>query len=450
MTQPCFLSAGEAADAILAGGLTSEALVASCLDRIAAREPYVRAWAYLDPAAALAEARARDREAPRGRLHGIPFGVKDVIDTADMPTEFGARAFAGRRPSRDAAGVALLRAAGAVILGKTVTAELANYHPGATINPRRTGHTPGGSSSGSAAAVADCHVPIALGTQTAGSIIRPACFCGVFGLKPSFNRYPSAGMLETAAHLDTLGGFARTTDDLLLMDAVLAGDHAVQTPSWPLVIALCRGPVWNEASASVRDALAETAEALAHSGATIIERELPAPFDPLPAAQAVIHKREVWANLDYVRRDCPDGLSDEFKAFLDEGAGITEADYKAALATQRVCKAAAIGAFAGLDLVLTPGAKGMAPAGLGATGDPVFSRLWTAAGLPCLGFPAVWKRDLPVGLQFVGPPRGDRAMLRNAGGLLTTIGLVARITTPHDLHLTESIDGTNPPRALFG
>jgi amidase len=222
MDEPFRLAAREAAARIAAGELTAQALVQSCLERIAAREPAVGAWAYLDPDQAMAEARARDQAAARGPLHGVPIGVKDIMDTADMPTGYGSRAYRGFRPAADAACVALARAAGAVVLGKTVTTEFAAMSPGKTRNPHDATRTPGGSSSGSAAAVADHMVPLAFGTQTAGSIIRPASFCGVVGMKPSFGLIATAGTKPLAPGLDTIGGFARSVGDIAFFLAALA------------------------------------------------------------------------------------------------------------------------------------------------------------------------------------------------------------------------------------
>src|SRR5687767_9811324 len=219
--RPNEMTAAEAARRIAARELTSEALVAACLERIAQREDEVRAWAHLDRAQALAQARARDREPVRGPLHGIPFGIKDVIDTADMPTEYNSPIYRGHRPRADAAAVALLRRAGCVILGKTATTEFANNHPAATRNPRNPKHTPGGSSSGSAAAVADGMVPLALGTQTGGSVIRPAAYCGTAACKPSFGSVNRAGLKFVSESLDTIGVFGRTVEDLALALHVL-------------------------------------------------------------------------------------------------------------------------------------------------------------------------------------------------------------------------------------
>src|SRR5215510_11845337 len=245
------LTVVEAAQAIAAGTITSEALVHACLERIMAREESIRAWEYLDPKAALTQARACDRSPAQGLLHGVPVGIKDLIDTADMPTSYGSPIYAGHRPVWDAASVALLRAAGAVILGKTVTTEFAMFTPGKTANPHNVAHTPGGSSSGSAAAVADAMVPLALGTQTAGSIIRPASFCGVVGYQPTHGQFSVAGIKALSQTLDTLGGSARSVADVALLRAALVGG-ASQLPALERAprIGLCRTPQWSFATAA--------------------------------------------------------------------------------------------------------------------------------------------------------------------------------------------------------
>src|SRR6202795_741090 len=230
---PNELDAIEALAAMAAGRLTAEALTRACLDRIGMRDSVVRAFAYLDPERALVEARTRDRARKAGSagpLNGLPFGVKDIIDTHDMPTHYGSPIHAGHRPSADAACVALVREAGAVMLGKTVTTEFALRHPGPTENPRNLAHTPGGSSSGSAAAVADFMVPVAFGTQTGGSIIRPASYCGVIGYKPSFNTINPTGVKPLAGSFDTVGLFARCVDDCALVVGVIKGDDRRAAP----------------------------------------------------------------------------------------------------------------------------------------------------------------------------------------------------------------------------
>jgi Asp-tRNA(Asn)/Glu-tRNA(Gln) amidotransferase A subunit family amidase len=429
VTEPCFLSAAEAAAAIAAGTLTSEALTASCLRRIAAREPDVRAWVWLDAEAALAQARARDAAPVRGPLHGIPIGIKDIIDTFDMPTELGCKAFRERRPSADAAGVALLRKAGAVILGKTVTTELAGMHPGPTSNPRRIGHTPGGSSSGSAAAVADFHVPIALGTQTVGSIVRPASYCGALGFKPTFDRYPAAGMMIMAPSLDTLGGFARTAEDLLLVDDCLARDSTPANAIAAPVVGLHRTAMWDEASPNVHAAFEATAEALAAAGATLVDCALPALAD-LQQPLIEQHMWEMWDAFGYLATEQPDGVSDDFKWLGEMATKVTEADYRAGAEAQRRGRADFAAAMDGIDFILTPSAKGVALEGLAATGDPLFCRNWSSLGVPALAFPAVWDDGLPIGLQFVGPAGSDRALLATAAKLLRDIGVIAALAAP--------------------
>ncbi len=376
-----------------------------CLERIAARDPAVRGWAFLDTL-------ARGGEGP---LAGLVLGVKDVIDVAGMPTTHGSPAFLGAIAAADAQCVARLRAAGAVVLGKTVTAEFATYHPGPTANPRNLAHTPGGSSSGSAAVVADGQADFALGTQTAGSMIRPASYCGTFAFKPSFGRYPLGGVLETAPSLDTLGLFARDPAVLIAADAVLSGD--VDLPSAPasLTVGLCRSPAWHDASAEMQAAFMAFAERLRAAGHCIVPRELPEPFVRLSAAQALIHRREAAMVLGHIRREHAARVSPAFAAMIDAGASEREDDYRAALVLQQHCKALADEVFAGADLMLVPGATGAAPAGLAATGDPAFQRIWTAIGAPCFGFPAEWRSDgLPLGLQVIGAPGHDRQLLSNA------------------------------------
>lgn len=375
------------------------------LARIDARDGDVRGWSHIDPS-------ARGGEGPLG---GLVLGVKDVIDVAGMPTTHGSPIYAGNVPVADAESVARLRAAGAIVLGKTVTAEFATYHPGPTRNPRNLAHTPGGSSSGSAAVVADGQADLALGTQTAGSMIRPASFCGTFGFKPTFGRYPLGGVLETSPSLDTLGLFARNLAILVAADAVLAGEGESPAAKSVLTIGLCRSPAWNEASREMQAMFLAFAESLRAAGHTVTDRELPEPFVQLAAAQALIHRREAAMVMGHIRREHPGEVSPEFAAMIDEGAAESEADYQAALALQRECKALAGEVFAGIDMLLVPGATGAAPLGHAATGNPAFQRIWTALGAPCLGFPAAWRDDgLPLGLQVVAAPGSDRQFLSNA------------------------------------
>src|SRR5579864_3217579 len=291
MTELFRLGTREAARRIAAGTLTAQALAEACLERIAAREGAVGAWAWLDPAQALAEARARDQAPVGGPLHGVPIGVKDNTDTADMPTAYGSRCYRGFRPAADAAGVALARAAGAVVLGKTETTEFAAMSPGKTRNPHNPAHTPGGSSSGSAAAVADRMVPLAFGTQTAGSILRPAAFCGVVGYKPSFGLIPRAGVKPLADSLDTVGTMARNVADAAFFAGILAGRPAlreVAMPAAPPRFGLYRTPMWEEREPETERALDHARAALERAGAQIAEIAVPPEHRRLTAAQETI------------------------------------------------------------------------------------------------------------------------------------------------------------------
>lgn len=388
--------------------------VAECLGRIDARDADVRAWAYVDRAATGGE----------GPLAGVVLGVKDVIDVAGMPTTHGSPIFADNIAAQDAAAVALLRAAGAAVLGKTVTAEFATYHPGPSVNPRKAGHTPGGSSSGSAAAVADGQADIALGTQTAGSMIRPGSFCGTLAFKPTIGRYPVAGVLDTAPSLDTLGLFARNLDLLVAADAVLTGAGALPAPHAPLRVALCRMPTWDQASGEMQDTAIEFAARLHEAGCELSEVTLPEPFTRLQDAQLLIHRTEAADVLGAIRREHPDEVSAEFRAMIDAGAATDPADYAAARALQEECKALLPTIFADVDLLLAPGAPGAAPEGTGATGDPMFQRIWTATGAPCLGFPGAWRADgLPLGLQVIGLPGTDRQLLADARTIIAHAAL---------------------------
>lgn len=385
-----------------------------CLARIDARDEAVRGWSYID----------RNASGGVGPLAGVVLGVKDVIDVAGMPTSHGSPIYIDNYPSGDAEAIARLRAAGAVILGKTVTAEFATYHPGPTINPRKPGHTPGGSSSGSAAVVADGQADIALGTQTAGSMIRPGSFCGTLAFKPTFGRYPLAGVLETAPNLDTLGLFARTLDLLQRADTALTGEDACSAPHQPLKVGLCRSPAWDKASAEMQQATIAFADTLAKVGCVVSEVTLPEPFERLGDAQALIHRKEASDVLGHIRRDHADEVSAAFRTMIDAGAAESEADYRTARALQEECRALVPQIFAEVDLLLAPGAPGAAPEGLGATGDPVFQRIWTAVGAPCLGFPAAWRADgLPLGLQIIALPGQDRQLLSDAATILAHAAL---------------------------
>src|SRR5215472_3951096 len=407
------LSAREAAQRIAERKLSSQDLVTACLERIAAREAAVGAWAFLDPDQALAEARARDQAKPLGPLHGVPIGVKDVMDTADMPTSYGSRAYRGHQPRADAACVALARAAGGVVLGKTVTTEFAAMSPGKTRNPFNAAHTPGGSSSGSAAAVADRMVPLAFGTQTAGSIIRPAAFCGVVGYKPSFGTVAIAGTKIFAPSLDTIGGFARDVSDIAWFIAALTDRPNLlprEAASRPR-IGLYRTEPWREAAPATVAALEAAAAALARAGALVAERRPFAAFDGLDRAQQTVMGYGGVRSFAWERFHRADAIMPRTAALLADGAAVTAATYDEALATAAKARAAVPDFFGDFDVMLVPSAPGEAPP-IATTGDPVFNRPWTLLHLPCLTLPAGrGSAGLPLGVQLVARLGDDVRLL---------------------------------------
>jgi Asp-tRNA(Asn)/Glu-tRNA(Gln) amidotransferase A subunit family amidase len=373
----------------------------------------VGAWAFLDPDQALAEARARDQAKPAGPLHGVPIGVKDVMDTADMPTSYGSRAYRGHQPRADAACVALARAAGAVILGKTVTTEFAAMSPGKTRNPVNPAHTPGGSSSGSAAAVADHMVPLAFGTQTAGSIIRPAAFCGVVGYKPSFGTVAIAGTKIFAPSLDTIGGFARHVSDISWFIGALT-DRPNLVPSEPASrprIGLYRTEPWREAEPATIAALEAAAAAFARAGAVIAERGTFAPFATLVRAQQTIMGYEGVRSFAWERFHRADAIMPRTATLLADGATVSAAAYDEALAMAATARAAVPDFFGDFEVMLVPSAPGEAPP-IATTGDPVFNRPWTLLHLPCITLPAGFgPTGLPVGVQLVARSGDDVRLL---------------------------------------
>jgi Asp-tRNA(Asn)/Glu-tRNA(Gln) amidotransferase A subunit family amidase len=411
------LSATDAAARIRAGELSSEALVRACLERIAAREADVGAWAHLDPDRALDAARAADR-GEGGALRGVPVGIKDIIDTVDMPTALGSPIYAGRRPQWDAACVAALRAAGAIVLGKTVTTEFAYFQPGGTRNPHDLRHTPGGSSSGSAAAVADGMVPVALGTQTAGSVVRPAAFCGVFGYKASFGDFSLSGVRSFAESLDTLGILARSVADIALTRNVLMGfPDATTTLALPAAptLGLCRTAQWSLADACVREAVEAGAESLRRAGARVHEVVLPAHFAALIDAQKTIMACEAARNFLFETTRHGERVSDALRALADLGWRTPRSAYVDA---KRMVAGAAseLGAvLAGCDALIAPATLGEAPLAAAGTGDPVMNRMWTALHVPCMAVPlTTGPQGLPVALQLVAATGADELLLKVA------------------------------------
>ncbi|MDE2005294.1 MAG: amidase [Rhodospirillales bacterium] len=412
---PSRLTALDAAAAIGAGTLRPEALMEACLDRIAAREPVVRAFAHFDPAAARAAAEA----APAGVLRGLPVGVKDLFDTADMPTAYGSPIWQGYRPRADAAAVAWTRAAGGIAIGKTVTTEFATRKPGPTANPRNLAHTPGGSSSGSAAGVADFFFPLAFGSQTAGSVVRPAAFCGIVGYKPSFGLISRAGMKPMADSLDTVGVLARSVADCAFFAAAVSGrDLGVPgaTPERSLRIGVCRSPSWPLAAPETASLLERVASTLGRAGAAMRDCELPAGFAALTEAHPIVMNRESAHSLGWELAHRRADISAQLMDRLEFGLARDEASVARAYETFRDCQAAFPAAMEGVDVLLTPSAPGEAPEGLGYTGDPAFNFLWTSLGVPCVTVPAgTGPRGLPLGVQIVAPFSQDRLALAAAG-----------------------------------
>jgi Asp-tRNA(Asn)/Glu-tRNA(Gln) amidotransferase A subunit family amidase len=431
---PATLSATEAARKIRGGLLSSEELVQACLERIRATEPAVQAWTYLDEEHALAQARAADERRRSGEgvgpLNGVPVGIKDIIDTADMPTENGTVLHQGRTPRDDAKVVAMLRAAGAVILGKTVTTEVAYFAPGKTRNPWNPEHTPGGSSSGSAAAVGAQMVPLALGSQTNGSVIRPAAFCGVYGFKPTHGLIPRTGILKLSRALDHVGIFARSLEDVALVAEQIAGYDegdpdtrprarvpftaiAEEEPPIPPLLAFVKTPHWERASAEMKEGFAEVVEAL---GDRVEE------IDLLPSAadawdwHKIVMEADMAASFEREWERGRDKLSPQLRSLMERGRETKAIDYQRALrGTAHV-----VASFDDLfmeryDAILTPAAPGSAPKGLGSTGDPAFCSLWTLCGMPAISLPLMQDAGgLPIGVQLVGRRNFDARLLRTA------------------------------------
>jgi amidase len=423
--RPNELSAAEAARLIARGELTSKALVEACLERIAARDPKIAAWAALDPELALREARARDKSPSLGPLHGIPFAVKDVFDTADYPTEMGSSIYQGHRPRADAACVALLRAAGAVVLGKTITCEFAGFSPGPTRNPHNLAHTPGGSSSGSAAAVADFMVPAGLGSQTGGSVIRPASYCGIVGFKPSFGLVSRAGLKLAAEELDTIGLLARTVEDIALFGHVLFGDVLFEKglashpppqaePLAPKRIGLCRTFHWDEARNETRQAMETTAERLSKYAA-MEEVVLPASFSDLAKTRDILDDFERSRALAHEWQHHRDLLSPQMIATIERGLAIPHARYIEAKKRAAESRAALAGLFVDYDCFVTPATMGEAAEGLNSTGSSTFQGLWTLLRVPAISLPLCrGPKALPIGIQLVAPLYEDERLLRIA------------------------------------
>lgn len=438
------LGAADAARMIAAGDLSSVDLVTACLERIREREPAVQAWAHLDPEHAMEQARQRDMERASGRplgpLHGVPVGIKDIFDTIAWPTENGTVLDAGRRPTQDAAAVQLLRYAGAVIMGKTVSTELAVYGPGKTRNPHNPDHTPGGSSSGSAAAVAAGMVPLAVGSQTNGSVIRPASYCGVYGFKPTFGRISRTGALFLSRFLDHVGVFSRSVEDAALIgDALMAYDPqdpdmtpqgraglaevAASTPPLEPNLFFVKTAAWDLADDDCKEAFAELAEAL---GDVCQEQTLPGPFDDAVKVQNMVMNVDLAGSLARYYEGGADRLSDVLKGMIEDGQKTRAVDYMGARAWQKIYNDSLNEMFEECDAILTPATTGEAPEGLDATGNPAFCSLWSFCGVPAITLPLlVGAKGLPIGVQLIGPKGDDARLLRTARWLIDKVAALA-------------------------
>jgi Asp-tRNA(Asn)/Glu-tRNA(Gln) amidotransferase A subunit family amidase len=413
------LTATEAVRWIAQSKATSEQVVRACLERIAERESVVGAWAYLDPAKALAQARERDRRGSSGALHGVPFGIKDIIDTFDLPTCYGSPIYAGNQPRHDAACVALARAAGGVLMGKTVTTEFANKHPGKTANPHDPSRTPGGSSSGSAAAVADAMVPLAIGTQTTASTIRPASFCGIFGYRPTFGDLSCSGVRQCAGSLDTIGLYARSIEDIALYRDVLLG-----IPAEPLAddlcppprIGFCRTPMWSRLEDYAGALLEQGVRHLARAGAQVKDIDLPPEFEQVEDAHRWISSFEFARNFTYEVLCHEDKLSAALReGRIADGQRCPVERYRQARTWAARCRTLLARLFTDVDILLTPAAAGEAPVGLHSTGSAAFSAIWTTMHVPAVSVPAfTGPNSLPIGAQVIAASGADRQLFEAA------------------------------------
>ncbi len=426
------LPAHEAAALIRAGTITSEMLMRACLARIEARDSELHAFVHIDAERALAHARKADEWRAMGigtgPLHGVPVAIKDVIDTEELPTENGSPIFAGRQAGHDASCVRQLRQAGAIVIGKTVTTELASLTPGPTRNPCDPDHTPGGSSSGSAVAVATGMAPLALGTQTAGSVLRPASYCGVYGFKPTFGLISRAGVLMQSHTLDTVGVLARCIEDVGLAVDCMAGQDPADRDCWPRshgslldilaqeppvepLIGFWKTPAWDQADIVMQDALGELCAEL---GDRVEDIELPSSFDAILDSQATIQWAENASYYGALYDRAKDQISAGMQARLETGFATSARDYLRAINSRDVLYAGLAQVFDRFDAIICPAAPGPAPHGLGGTGSPVFNGLWTYLGVPALTMPLMEADGMPMGVQIVGARRDDGRLLRTA------------------------------------
>lgn len=432
MGTPADLSARQAAQSVAAGKLRAADLAEAYLERATAVEPRLRAFAYLEPDLVRAQARAVDKARRKGALAGVPVGVKDIIDTKDMPTECNSAILLGHRPQTDADCVAAVRGASGVVFGKTVTTEFAGSRPGPTGNPYNMAHTPGGSSSGSAAAVAAGVLPLAFGTQTGGSVIRPASFCGCVGYKATRGALSLKGVHPLASDLDTLGAYARTPDDLLLFQAVLAGvKEPAAKPGRKPRFAVVRTAVWDKVQPEMADMLATMAARLAPHADRVDEVELPSPCEHGFDAHSVVISGGIARAFAEKAKTHRTLFSVNLMDTIELGRGHSAARMAEAEATRAACIAAVDTFFGDYDAILTPAAPGEAPAGLSNTGNADFNRLWTFLDTPAVSLPVgLGPNGLPLGLQLVGKRGSDRALLALAQWTLDLLGAIEAPALP--------------------
>jgi Asp-tRNA(Asn)/Glu-tRNA(Gln) amidotransferase A subunit family amidase len=441
LNNPSLLTACAAREAIESGLLSSVELVEACFSRIEELEDSIGAWAHLDKELALEQARQADkfrsRGFPIGALHGLPVGIKDIIDTSDYPTENGTVLHQGRQPSQDATLISLLKEAGAIILGKTVCTELAVYSPGKTRNPHSTAHTPGGSSSGSAAAIAEPMVPLSIGTQTNGSVIRPASYCGVYGFKPSFARISRHGVLEQSRHLDTIGVFARDLSDLALISDVLMrydSQDSAMTPIAPPCIskvmaealpanprfAFIRTPKWDQVEQSSKDGFRELIDAINEQQKdTVYVVNLPAQLDDIYEHHQNIMEADLARSFAKEYDSGKSQLSAVLVEMIERGQKVTTTEYSSSVTKIKQYAEVVAEIFEEYDAILTPSTSGSAPSGLASTGSPIFNTIWTFCGNPAINLPILQSLEgLPVGVQIVGDKDDDARLFRSSRWLL--------------------------------
>ena len=425
------LNATDAAKQVAAGHITAEKLVTDCLQRIQERDPHIGAWKFLDPAQALAQARACDNGERTGPLLGVPVGIKDNFDTKDMPTEYGTSVYPGHRPKTDTESVAVLRRAGAVILGKTVTSEFAGPYPGPTLNPHDITRSPGVSSMGSAAGVADFMMPLANGTQTGGSVIRPAALCGIYGYKGSYNHLDGTGVRHIKPSIDTLGHFGRSLDDTELMRAVLVGHtfRPLSAPSVPPRIGICRTSEWHAAKPETVAMIDFCNRRLRETGAHVTHVDLPVPFvRVMESSFDIIRMWELLkAHEDEIAHHLT-AFNPWFQGAVEQARGYTETDFNDALEEAAAVRRLLAGIFEEVDILLTPSALGIAPKDLLGIESHNFNYLWTLMYTPCVSLPAfTGPRRLPVGLQVIGPQNQDRTTLEYAKWIEAAIQEISEV-----------------------